>query len=142
MRNPIAAFRVATLSRWDYIHGDMKKLNQEVYGEELAEEHDRYFQKSIDKGWFPDYSKVPWKMGMFSGTNAASWRSSGQHWRENAFGKLETIVTFATDMGTTAMYSDYVLPIAHHYERHDFHLEPRTPSVSYTHLTLPTILLV
>ena len=127
MKNPIAAFRVATLSRWDYVHGNMKELNKEVYGEELAEEYDRYFQESTDKGWFPDYSKVPWKMGMFSGTNAASWRSSGQHWRENAFGKLETIVTFATDMGTTAMYSDYVLPIAHHYERHDFHLEPRTP---------------
>ena len=127
MRNPVAAFRVATLSRWDYVHGNMKELNKDVYGEELAEEYDKYFQESVDKGWFPDYSKIPWKMGMFSGTNAASWRSSGQHWRENAFGKLDTIVTFATDMGTTAMYSDYVLPIAHHYERHDFHLEPRTP---------------
>ena len=127
LSNPAALFRVATLSRWDYVHANMKEHNADAFGEELAEEMDKYFQESVDRGWFPDYSKVPWKMGMFSGTNAASWRSSGKRWRETAFGKLETIVTFATDMGTTAMYSDYVLPIAHHYERHDFHLEPRTP---------------
>ncbi len=125
--NPVAALRVATLSRWDYVHADMKELNKDAYGEEIANEYDYYFQESVKRGWFPDYSKVPWKMGMFSGTNAASWRSSGKRWRENAFEKLETVVSFATDMGITSMYSDYVLPIAHHYERHDYHLEPRTP---------------
>ncbi len=31
------------------------------------------------------------------------------------------------DMSATAMYSDYVLPIASHYERKDFMLESRTP---------------
>ncbi|MBT7752949.1 MAG: molybdopterin-dependent oxidoreductase [Gammaproteobacteria bacterium] len=127
MKNPAAAFRVATLSRWDYVHANMKEFNEDIYGKELAGEMDDYFNQSVKNGWFPDYSKVPWKMGIFSGTNAAAWRSSGKRWRETAFGKLDTIVTFATDMGTTAMYSDYVLPIAHHYEKHDFHLEPRTP---------------
>jgi len=127
MKNPAAAFRVATLSRWDYVHANMKEFNEDIYGKELADEMDDYFNQSVENGWFPDYSKVPWKMGIFSGTNAAAWRSSGKRWRETAFGKLDTIVTFATDMGTTSMYSDYVLPIAHHYEKHDFHLEPRTP---------------
>ena len=127
LKNPIAAFRVSTLSRWDYVHANMKEFNEDIYGKELAEEYDHHFQESVKNGWFPDYSKKPWKMGLFSGTNAASWRSSGKRWRENAFSKLDTIATFATDMGATAMYSDYVLPISHHYERHDFHLEPRTP---------------
>ena len=127
MKNPAAAFRVATLSRWDYVHANMKEFNEDIYGKELADEMDDYFNQSVENGWFPDYSKVPWKMGIFSGTNAAAWRSSGKRWRETAFGNLDTTVTFATDMGTTAMYSDYVLPIAHHYEKHDFHLEPRTP---------------
>ena len=127
MKNPIAAFRVATLSRWDYVHANMKEFNENIYGKELADEVDEHFNESVKNGWFPDYSKKPWKMGIFSGTNAAAWRSSGKRWRETAFGKLESVVTFATDMGATAMYSDYVLPIAHHYERHDFHLEPRTP---------------
>ena len=127
MKNPAAAFRVATLSRWDYVHANMKEFNEDIYGKELADEMDDYFNQSVENGWFPDYSKVPWKMGIFSGTNAAAWRSSGKRWRETAFGNLDTTVTFATDINTTAMYSDYVLPIAHHYEKHDFHLEPRTP---------------
>ena len=81
----------------------MKEFNEEMYGKELAEEYDHHFKESVKNGWFPDYSKKPWKMGLFSGTNAASWRSSGKRWRENAFSKLETIATFATDMGATAM---------------------------------------
>ncbi len=119
--------RVATMSRWDYAHTDGKKLNAEVYGTELAEHVDTYYQKSIQNGWFPEYGKTPWKMGFYMGSNGANWRSSGKHWRENAFEKLETIVACATDMGTTPMYADYVLPVAHHYEREDIMLEPRTP---------------
>jgi anaerobic selenocysteine-containing dehydrogenase len=65
LSNPAAAFRVATLSRWDYVHADMKELNEDAFGKELADEMDKYFQESVEKGWFPDYSKVPWKMGMF-----------------------------------------------------------------------------
>ena len=100
-----------------------------MYGNELAEKVDKYFQESIENGWFPDYSDVEWKMGIYSGSNAANWRASGKRWRSEAFDRLETIVVCAPDMGMTAMYADYVLPVAHHYEREDFMLEPRTPYV-------------
>lgn len=121
--------RIATMARWDYTHADHKKLNQQMYGNELAEHVDKYFEKSIENGWFPDYSDVEWKMGIYSGSNAANWRASGKRWRSEAFDRLETIVVCAPDMGMTAMYADYVLPVAHHYEREDFMLEPRTPYV-------------
>ncbi|MDH3978192.1 MAG: molybdopterin-dependent oxidoreductase, partial [Gammaproteobacteria bacterium] len=121
--------RVATMARWDYAHGDLKELNEEIYGAEVADHIDSYFQQSIKNGWFPDYSKNPWKMGFYMGSNTANWRASGKRFREMEFEKLESIVSFATDMGVTSMYSDYVFPVAHHYERHDMMLEPRTPYI-------------
>ncbi len=120
--------RVATLARWDYVHADGRELNARIYGEELAAEVDRYFQESVRLGW-PDYAATPWKMAIFAGSNTANWRSGGTRWRQRAFEQLETVVTLTPDMGVTAMYSDYVLPIAHHYERKDYMLEARTPYV-------------
>ena len=45
----------------------MKELNQKIYGNDLAEKFDRYYKKSIEEDWFPDYSKNGWKMGFFAG---------------------------------------------------------------------------
>jgi len=121
--------RVATLARWDYVHADGKGLNEKIYGKAVAEKVDRYFQESTRSGAWPDYAATPWKMGIFAGSNTANWRSGGGRWRDTAFASLDTIVTMAPDMGVTALYSDYVLPIAHHYERQDYMLEARTPYV-------------
>jgi DMSO reductase family type II enzyme molybdopterin subunit len=131
--------RVATMSRWDYAHTDGKALNSAAYGDAVADHFDHYYQQSISNGWFPDYSKTPWKMGFYMGSNAANWRSSGQRWREDAFGKLETIVACATDMGVTPMYADYVLPVAQHYEREDIMLEPRTPYLQVLDAAVPPV---
>jgi len=131
--------RIATMARWDYTHGDMKKLNQQMYGSDVADHIDEYFQKAIDNRWYPDYSKIDWKMGIYSGSNAANWRASGKRWRSEAFEKLDTIVVAAPDMGVTAMYADYVLPVAHHYERQDFMLEPRTPYVQVLDRAVPPL---
>jgi DMSO reductase family type II enzyme molybdopterin subunit len=131
--------RVATLSRWDYVHAGGKELNRQIYGEATAEHFDKYFQKSVENRWFPDYSKTPWKMGFYLGSNAANWRASGKRWRQEAFEKLEHIVTAATDMGVTAMYSDYVLPIAHHYERQDVVLWQWTPYLQVLDAAVPPL---
>jgi DMSO reductase family type II enzyme molybdopterin subunit len=131
--------RIATMARWDYQHADLKSFNAEVYGDEIAEEVDAAFQQSIQNGWHPDYSTVPWKMGLYFGSNAANWRSSGKRWREEAFNKLETIVVATPDMGVTGLYADYVLPVAHHYERQDFMLEPRTPYTQVLDAAVPPL---
>jgi DMSO reductase family type II enzyme molybdopterin subunit len=132
-------FRVATLSRWDYAHSDGRELNEKVYGRELAEKVDRHYRESIERGWFPDYARTPWKMGIFAGSNTANWRASGSRWRQAAFEQLETIVAMTPDMGVTAMYADYVLPIAHHYERQDYMLEARTPYVQVLDVAVPPL---
>ena len=131
--------RIATMSRWDYAKADLKSFNKEIYGQAVADQVDKAYQESIDNGWFPDYSEPPWKMGMYFGSNAANWRSSGKRWREEAFEKLETIVVATPDMGVTAMYADYVLPVAHHYERQDFMLEPRTPYAQVLDAAVPPL---
>ena len=131
--------RIATLARWDYVHADGKALNEKIYGKAVADKVDRYFQESTRSGAWPDYAATPWKMGIFAGSNTANWRSGGSRWREMAFGKLGTIVTMAPDMGITALYSDYVLPIAHHYERQDYMLEARTPYVQVLDAAVPPL---
>jgi DMSO reductase family type II enzyme molybdopterin subunit len=131
--------RITTTARWDYTQANHKELTREVYGAELSEHIDKYYQESVERRWFPDYSKTEWKMGLYAGSNAANWRVSGKRWREEGFGALETIVTMAPDMGATAMYSDYVLPIASHYERKDFMLESRTPYAQVLDAAVPPI---
>ena len=131
--------RVATLSRWDYVHADKKVLNEEVYGADIASHIDSYYQKSVQNRWFPDYSKTPWKMGFYLGSNAANWRASGKRWRNEAFEKLDHIVACATDMSVTAMYADYVLPVAHHYERQDVVLWQWTPYLQVLDAAVPPL---
>jgi anaerobic selenocysteine-containing dehydrogenase len=132
-------FRVATLSRWDYAHADGRSLNERVYGKELADDVEKHYRESIRLGWFPDYAATPWKMGFFAGSNTANWRASGGRWRQEGFAKLDTIVSMTPDMGVTAMYADYVLPIAHHYERQDYMLEARTPYVQVLDVAVPPL---
>ena len=117
----------------------MKELNQKIYGNDLAEKFDRYYKKSIEEDWFPDYSKNGWKMGIFAGNNGANWRATGSTWRKTAFEELETIVSLAPDMGVTSLYSDYVLPIAHHYERNDLMLQSRVPYLQVLNEAVPPL---
>ena len=131
--------RITTTSRWDYTHANHKELTREIYGEELADHVDKYYQESVNRRWFPDYGRTPWKMGIFTGSNAANWRVSGKRWRDQGLGQLEAIVTMTPDMSATAMYSDYVLPIASHYERKDFMLESRTPYMQVLDEAVPPL---
>ncbi len=121
--------KVAAISVWDYAHSGHEQTNREVYGDQFADKVDSHYQKSINNGWLPDYAKIPWKMGIMAGHNPGNWRATGKGWRNNALLQLETIVTMTPNMSVTAMYSDYVLPIADHYEREDYVMEGRTPYV-------------
>jgi len=133
------AFRGVSGTTWDYDQGDMKDLNQAIYGPGLAQEFDQHYQESIRKGWFPSYSAKGWKMGFFAGNNGANWRASGKQWRKNAFEKIEVIVALVPDAGVTSHYADYVLPIAHHYERADMMLLSKTPYVQVLDVAVPPL---
>lgn len=131
--------KIAAISIWDYAKADGKGLNEQTYGKKMADHLDKHYQASINNGWLPDYSKTPWKMAFMAGHNTANWRAAGTRFRETVLAKLETIVTLAPDMGITAMYSDYVLPVAHHYERQDFVMEGRTPYIQVLDQAVPPL---
>ena len=121
--------KIAAISLWDYAHANHEKTNRDVYGDQFADKVEGAYRDAIDNKWIPDYGRIPWKMGIMAGHNPGNWRATGEGWRKNAMLQLETIVTLTPNMSVTAMYSDYVLPIADHYERQDFVMEGRTPYV-------------
>ncbi|MEQ1802815.1 MAG: molybdopterin-dependent oxidoreductase [Gammaproteobacteria bacterium] len=131
--------KVAAISVWDYAKADGKALNAKTYGNEVADHFDKHYRESINNGWLPDYSKTPWKMAFMCGHNTANWRAAGTRFRETVLAKLETIVTMTPDMSVTAMYSDYVLPVAQHYERQDFVMEGRTPFIQVLDRAVPPL---
>jgi DMSO reductase family type II enzyme molybdopterin subunit len=131
--------RIAAISYWDYAKTDGRKLNAAVYGEEYADHIDKHYRAAIDKRWIPDYSVKPWKMAIMAGHNPLSWRASGERWKETALAKAETLVAITPDMSATAMYSDYVLPVAHHYEIQDMTMEGRTPYVQVIDAAVPPL---
>jgi DMSO reductase family type II enzyme molybdopterin subunit len=131
--------KVAAISLWDYAHGDGRALNEAAYGPELAEHFDRHYRDAIANQWLPDYGRTPWKMALMVGHNPANWRASGTRWRHDVFERLDTIVAMTPDMSVTAMYADYVLPISHHYERHDITMEGRTPYLQVLDQAVPPL---
>ncbi len=121
---------VAAISLWDYVHSDGEKMNRKVYGDQVADHVAKHHTEAVAKRWIPDYSKTPWKMALMAGHNPANWRASGKNgFRRGAFDRLDTLVSMTPHMSITALYSDYVLPVADHYEREDFTMEGRTPFV-------------
>ena len=110
-----------------------------MYGDELADTYDRYYKESIREDWFPDYSGAGWRMAIFAGENAANWRAGSKQWRKEGFDKLEMIVVLAPDMGVTAHNADYILPIAHHYERADLMLQARIPYIQVLDIAVPPL---
>ncbi|MBM4196542.1 MAG: hypothetical protein FJ197_05495 [Gammaproteobacteria bacterium] len=131
--------KVAAIAVWDYAHGDGKALNEASYGAELANHFDKHYREAIGNRWLPDYAKTPWKMAFMVGHNPANWRASGKRWRKNVFEELDTIVAMTPDMSVTAMYADYVLPIAQMYERHDITMEGRTPYLQVLDQAVPPL---
>jgi DMSO reductase family type II enzyme molybdopterin subunit len=133
------ALRMVSSTTWDYDHGGLKELNREMYGDALAELYDERYRHSIREDWFPSYSDKGWRMAFFAGENAANWRASGNRWKREGFDRLGTIVTLTPDMGVTAHQSDYVLPIAHHYERADIMLQSRIPYLQVLDVAVPPL---
>jgi len=130
---------VQAISLWDYVHNEGAETTRAIYGDQLADHFDSHHRQAVENGWIPDFSATPWKMGLMVGHNPGNWRATGEGWRKTAFARLETIVSATPHMSITAMYSDYVLPIADHYEREDFTMEGRTPYVQVINKAVPPL---
>ena len=131
---------IAAISLWDYVHSEGEDMNRQIYGDQLADHYAKYHAESVAKRWIPDHAKIPWKMAFMAGHNPGNWRASGKNgWRTKAFLGLDTIVAMTPHMSVTAMYADYVLPVADHYEREDFTMEGRTPYVNVISEAVPPL---
>ncbi len=133
------ATRIVSAATWDYEHAGMKEFNEEIYGKSLAEEYDSHYRYSVNEKYFPSYGDNGWKMGIFAGNNGANWRASANRWRDKGLLALETIVAMVPDMGMTAQLADFVLPIAHHYERADLMLQSRVPYLQVLDRAVPPL---
>jgi DMSO reductase family type II enzyme molybdopterin subunit len=131
--------RIAALAYWDYANAGGRANNERIYGKDYAEHVDKHYTEAQQKYWIPDYAAKPWRMALMAGHNPGNWRSTGQAWRENALDKVEMIVTMTPDMSITAMSSDIVLPIAHHYEIQDMTMEGRTPYIQVIDAAVPPL---
>ncbi|MCP4276210.1 MAG: molybdopterin-dependent oxidoreductase [Gammaproteobacteria bacterium] len=131
--------RIAALSVWDYSKAGGKENNERVYGKEYAEHVEKHYQQALQKRWLPDYSRKPWRMALMAGHNPASWRSTGEAWRESMMSEVELLVAMTPDMSSTALSCDIVLPIAHHYEIQDMTMEGRTPYVQVIDQAVPPL---
>lgn len=122
---------------WDYVHGELKKVTELYLGKETADFIDKYVKESVQKGWMPLYPKEgsP-KMMFFAGDNSLAWKRANHIWKENLWPKLEMIVTLTTRTSSTALNSDFVLPVADHYEVTDLFFYHWMP---YMHALVPAV---
>ena len=131
--------RIAAIAYWDYANANGRANNERIYGKEYADHVDKHYREAQQNYWIPDYAAKPWRMAIMAGHNPANWRATGEAWRETAMNKVEMIVAMTPDMSATAMSSDFVLPVAHHYEIQDMTMEGRTPYIQVIDAAVPPL---
>ncbi len=131
--------RIAAISVWDYARNNGRQTNERIYGKEFADHIDNHYQQAKQNRWLPDYAAKPWRMALMAGHNPANWRASGEAWRESALAQVELMVAMTPDMSATALHSDIVLPVAHHYELQDMTMEGRTPYLQVIDEAVPPL---
>ena len=84
-----------------------------------------YVQEAIDKGWwdgaqYPAPASRPRVMFEIGGNMLRRTRGGQNQLLKHLWPKLDLIVSFDVRMTTTGLWSDIVLPAAHHYEKPNF----------------------
>ena len=96
-------------------HYDADKLRERV-GFDI-DQLQEMVQESIDKGWMPYHGQVK---GIISIADNKFWRNKAvDQYKERVLEEAELFVNVNTRMDSTALYADYVLPAASHYEAWD-----------------------
>jgi DMSO reductase family type II enzyme molybdopterin subunit len=83
---------------------------------------EEYFDEAVAKGWwqgcdYPRPDQPPRVLIECGGNLIRRTRGGGRRLLEHLWPQLKTIVTLDVRMSATALYSDYVLPIAQQYEK-------------------------
>jgi DMSO reductase family type II enzyme molybdopterin subunit len=111
---------------WYYHAGYRDNWNRREWNDPtMQRSFDEYFNEAIERGWWqgtasPGPDKPP-RVYFEIGGNALRRTRGGQNQLLNHFWpKLKCIVTVDWRMQTTGMFSDYVLPVAHHFEKLGF----------------------
>ncbi len=111
---------------WYYHCGYNENWNRREWNDPtMQREFDEYFNEAIERGWWPGTARPgpdkPPRVYFEIGGNALRRTRGGQNQLLSHFWpKLKCIVTVDWRMQTTGMFSDYVLPVAHHYEKLGF----------------------
>ncbi|MDE3094819.1 MAG: molybdopterin-dependent oxidoreductase [Chloroflexota bacterium] len=108
---------------WYYHWGYKEHWNNRAYNDPTMQRpFDDYIAEALDKDWWKSAgrtaSAAPPRVYFEVGGNALRRTRGGQNLLlPHLWEKLRCIVSVDWRMTTTGMYSDYVLPVAHHYEK-------------------------
>jgi DMSO reductase family type II enzyme molybdopterin subunit len=122
---------------WYYHYGFDKNWNRKEWNDPtMQREFDEYFQEALDRGWWNGLARpgpdMPPRVYFEIGGNALRRTRGGQNQLlPSLWEKLRCIVSVDWRLSTTGMFSDYVLPVAHHYEKIAFMF----PTPQLMHLT-------
>jgi anaerobic selenocysteine-containing dehydrogenase len=122
---------------WYWQAGYDKRWNTPGWGDDsLPRTFDDYFNEALEKGWWdgldhPRPELPPQVLIECGGNMLRRTRGGKTALLDTLWPKLKTIITIDFRMSQTALYADYVLPAAQHYEKLGFSM----PSVHVMNLT-------
>ncbi len=108
---------------WYYHCGYSDNWNRREWNDPTMQRpFDEYFEESREKGWWqgmerPGPDKPPRVYFEIGGNTLRRTRGGQNQLLPNFWPKLKCIVTVDWRMNTTGLFSDYFLPVAHHYEK-------------------------
>jgi|TARA_B100000315_G_scaffold46752_1_gene41542 DMSO reductase family type II enzyme molybdopterin subunit len=107
--------------------------NREWTDDSLPRTFDEYMNEAIEKGWWKLPPKDPPRVLIECGGNMLRRTRGGKTaLLDTLWPKLKMIVTLDFRISQTALYADYVLPVAQHYEKFGFSI----PTPHLLHLNL------
>ncbi len=118
---------------WYWQAGYDKRWNNKDWGDDsMARTFDEYFEEALSKGWWDGMDRprpeAPPRVLIECGGDMLRRTQGGKAaLLPTLWPKLKMIVTIDFRISQTALYADYVLPAAQHYEKAGFHIPTPHP---------------